>query len=1182
MPNLALAEAQKTGTYTSSSIPGHNLISRSISMASSTTPTTTLSSGAIAGITIAGSVLLFLLVIGPLLIQLAKWQDRHRAAACPVSSLSFAEHGHHLAQDRDRDAPRRLQKKTAASERVVDLGLGAGGSRGGRLVRHLSLPILPPVLSRPGSFNLGGPFSGGVPGNGGASGSNGQSRADAYAGGQQGSKEKHRGYVIYQNRRKTSWIDEDALHGPRVSPKKSNERKTSWLTGNGLTRTLSRHFSIRRHRTPELARSPTLPCTETGQGREFVDGIPTKLFEGRSIANSQRLREFAGEIEMGPRFPARQGQEQGGSLMNNSPTIAHVRIVHPGPQRVPIPTAALVNPRCRSNTALDAAQQLAGRARVPSLDVAASGQRYSRMQQSSTDAELQAILRRTAERLQDGSRSARRQTLMLPASASSSRLPDQIRPDTNQECGCGKGHMRPGDDTTPSPAKSQKSAPAVMLYSELEGCSPRLPQGLSQNGTPRHTHRRTHTRHVSHVSQVSQVSMLSEPDSLVATPSRRGSQPDILHTALSSPSRAAQTSPTHSQQALNARSYSPASEQSSALSTLYSEEEGSPPISTLNLDRVSKGGSEMERRAMAQALRACDALDGGQRRNDGEYGNEKNGGESLREFQADQSPRPLHIRKGTLGQILPNSIQNAAVTGSTRRDSIKQPEPRISPKAISTFTLQTLKAATEDPFTACTPPARPTPQRLSQLFSPLPAELPGDTVSPSVHISGPSSDTPTPSPSHRRVIPPPHRLQPARSSPTLGQHQEPQLQIQPPTREPSPVVSESGLSSVYESYRYSRYSDSLEGSQMLGRLSTATMLTVPTAEASPTKSRWNEDIIPITTAEGDVYDRVKENGASAFYTAHLRLNTAVGGAGAYTHVIGSHGPSTMEHGSSDKKYTVDDALLRSQQHHEVSLSVISDLTAESTYSQDEDGRDQLAPLMPVASTTASSGKHAMRVTSAVAELRRMNSQVSCVSGYSTATATTACNGEITSPTLPALRGGGFSPGKKGAGGGAKNYRALGSSPSSRRDGEDEYSNGESCRYDNAGSGRNGDDQNGKETAAVEIREDRTVKGGNGSKGAKDETALRRGGVGRSRRNTVVESFEQDLSRARQVLRESRGYNIQAIPEASKKSCGTGGLLTHAAKLMQEEGRVSLESLGLYDDKGFLKSPLARKDLAKHV
>ncbi|KAI0414146.1 hypothetical protein F5X98DRAFT_258266 [Xylaria grammica] len=1154
MSNPRTTQAQETG------ISFYSLASRSASSA------ITLSSGAIAAITIVGSVLLFLVIVGPLLVHLAKRQNRHREAACAVSNLSLAEHGH-LVQDGDINAPRRLRKKSAASERTSPFDMKDTESEGreGELTKHLSLPILPSVFSRPGIWRISGPLSGETSWDGGAGDRNGnaggggpQSRIDSNIHGEQmyGSPEKHRGYTIYQNRRKTSWIDEDALHGPRVSPKKNTKRKTGWFTGNELTRTLSRHLSFHKFGGPELARSPTLPCIETGQERESVDGMPEQPLENikkRNTENPYGSRESEAEIEIEPRFPVRQPLQQGGSLNTR-----------PRPMPLSIPNAAPPNPYRHSHTAVNATHQLAGQARVPSVEAGVKAQRHSRLQQSNTDAELQAILRRTADELEDGSRSARRQTLMLPTPSSPPKRLDQARREPSQEWGYDQDYTRPGD-MTPSPAKSQKSAPAAVMYSELEGCSPKVQQGPSQNGTPWQKHQRTHTRQIS---LFPKVSMFPGSNSVTATPSTRSPQTDKPHhKVLSSPSRMAQASPSYSQHGLGSRSYSPASQQSSALSTVYSEDEGSPPTD----DSVLEGTSEIERQAMAQALQACDAFDGGQTRRAGNSRNDEGNLELQGIFQTIRDP---HIRKRARGETLSNTVRDASVSVSIHQDNIKQPAARTPPRATSTFTFQTAEATREDPFTTYVTPTRQKPQRLSQVFSPLPAELPGDSIDP-INSMMPISETPTPSPSRRCVVPPPHRLRPATSSPTLGQYHDARPQIQPPSREPSPAVSESGLSSVYDSYRYSRYSDSVEGSQTLARLSGATILAAPPVEPPPpTKTKWDEDMILPASAKSDKDYRGIESANVASRPERVSLNNAMLGAGAYTHLVGTFDSSGVEDGSLQREYTMEDRLPRSQPIRDISLGDASNSSGESTYSQDGDGRDKLGPLMPFHTARKVSGKHTMGVTSTVAELRRMNSQLSCVSGYSTTT--TVIAGDV-SPTLPALRGGGFSPGKKGAGSGAKNYLSLGSSPTSKT-GEDEESHVQSKRYD-AGCATNGNEHNEDKMMPVGITEDTVT---TRRRGTKDGITIRRGGLGRSRRGTIVQSYEHDLDRARQVYRDSRGYTLQAIMEVSKESVGHRDLITHAAKLPQEEERKSLAALELYDNKGFLRSSMASQDSVNYV
>ncbi|KAI0859193.1 hypothetical protein F4860DRAFT_273178 [Xylaria cubensis] len=1114
MANPTLSQARHLGT------PIYRLMSRSKS------PTTILSSGALASIAIAGSVFFFLIIVGPLLIRLAKRRGRHHTTEGSITSLSSAEHGQ-LSQDENFNGPRRLRKRSVVSDGVMYFGVkdvtpemvrDDGG--GGRVEKHLSLPALPPAISRPESYRHEKSVS--HDGAGGRYENKIRPGADSCRneGQMYGSPEKRRGHAIYQNRRKTSWIDEDALHGPRVAPKDAR-RKSSWFSGRGLTRTLSRHLSIRRFYAPELNRSPTLPCIETGPGRDGVDTVDEtprtspESWKTGYANNSPRARESKAktENEIEPRFPIRQPLQQGGSLNSSKLPHVHVQMGGASPQRASVPNATLPYPQNHNNTASGAAWQLAGRAPAPSFDIGIHGQRYLRWQQQqqnrSTDKELQAILRRTAERLQDGNRSTRRQTLMLPASSSPARVPGQTTGGPDQGgCWYGKDQTYTRS-AAPSPARSQRSAPAIMLHSEPEGGSSRIQQGQSQSGAPWQTHRRTYTREISHISQIPQISsvLLSRPDNnLAATPTRRRSQADMVlsHPMLPSPSRSIQTPPSSRPQKESLpRPYSSVSEQSSVLSTVYSEEEDSPPPppsppSDLLLETNTERGSEMERQAMARALRASEVFCGEQTLGDD---NNTGTGEEIQELQghlqASRGPRPLHELDEALDHSFPNSIPTT-VSPSAHPVGIERPAAKFSPQAIST-------TKTQDPFTTCTTPNRLTPQRLSQFFSPLPDTLSRDSMNSSIDMTKLHSGTPTPSPSHRRVVPPPHRLRPGANSPTraqsptLGYYHGAQLQAQ--SRVPSPVESESGLSSVYDSYCYSRYSDT-------------TMLTVPPAEPSPTKSRWNQTLVPATSAEDQTGDRGMESGGGAVaatvsHSAHVRLRNALSGAGAYTHLVGPTGSSTMESGS---RYTTGDALPRSEPRRDISCSAVSCLSGESAYSQDDDGGDKLAPLMPIHSATATApGKHTSRVMNSVAELRRMNSQVSCVSAYSTATT------NATSPTLPALRGGGCSPGKRGTVGAARNYFSVGNSPSRSGDREDKYGYGE--RRLDVGGGSNDDEaQVEKTTAPVKVNRD-----------SRDEYTIHNtGGLRRSRRNTVVESYEQDLDRARQVLRQSRGYNLPSV------------------------------------------------------
>ncbi|KAI0145116.1 hypothetical protein GGR57DRAFT_321796 [Xylariaceae sp. FL1272] len=1083
----------------------------------------TLSPGATAGIVVAGAILAFL-VLGPILIQLAKHADRQRGAASPISSLPFTEHVEYDTVETTR--PRKLRKKTLVRESILERAIteSATGREEAR-ERHRSLPsFLTPVFSRPGSFSLPplhGSGSGSATGGGNGSENHTQTRARAYTctnpntdlerPSAHSSPEKQRGYLLAQNRRKTSWIDEDTIHGPRVSPPKHRKgklgnRRASLFAGRGITSRLSRHLPIHgRGDIRELAQSPTLPCTETGQGRGSQS-------QPRSPSRAARKTyDLASEIEMGPRLPL---HTQG----------VHIRIVSPlaQAQRVPMPLSAASSARQRSEAAV-AAQQLAGRARVPSeQDFLRSSLHKSK---SSTEMELQAILRRTAEKLGDGNRSARRQTLLL-TTTSSLPSPTRMVGQSDGECGCGKEHEATSGTHPVSPGRSRKSAPEVIFRSELQGCTPRA------DTVSRPEHKQTHTRQISHVSQASQVSMLSEADSMIVSlpQSRDGSQPDMVYTALSSPSRVGQktASPQHS---VTMRSYSPASSRSSGLSTVYSEEE--------------ETGVEMEQKAMDEVLRACDAL--GEQR--------ATSRSPVRQDRVHQLPQGQIVRSTMT--VVASPQRGASAVNGKKVDAATS--VRKSPKAVSGFTVQ---GTAEDPFTTCATPTRSTPHRLSQVFSPLPAELPGSNVNPSVHIM--PAGSPTPSPTDRRAIPPPH-LRAAMSSPTLGQRHQESMGLHAqlsPTRHASPAASEGGLSSVYESYRYSRNSD--VSPRLSLRLSTSTSLwTVPTSEDSPTKSSWDGELAL-------AFANTKRGSGGKPPVFEFRAGNVVSGSAgeneAYRHIYGKGTAPSQKSFSSIRETDP-----RPEWKRETSSSEASEISAGSRYSQDEDVRDAVAPLTVRPTTTLAAVKHSMRITSTVAELRRMNSQVSSVSGHSAATT-------APSPTLPELRGGGFSPGKKSESGGMKNYLSLGNDPHiSGSKGVEDSSSTEAQRM-SYGS----DNQKKASTGIVATREDSTRGGSRDVGNTKESTmSLRRGGAGggRSRRSTVVMRFEEDLDRARQVLRESRGNSVQPVPELLRQEATVEQYATRVSKLLKEEGRVSLESVGLYNEKGFLQNPPSASPVA---
>lgn len=885
--------------------PNHSKNQDVSSSSSSSGPA--ISTGAIAGIAVGGAVVLFA-AVAVLLLKLAKRQERRRAS---VSPSEFPE----IAAETGA-GPRRLRKRSIISEQVA-VGLDKQDDETGMeesKSRRSSLQVSP-VRTRPGSFSIG---------NGSGNGS-ARNSVDTQMGVQvhkTRSPDKQRGYGMYQHRRKTSWIDEDALHGPTItSPQKTKQkhrRRVSWFDG-GLARSLSRLST--RSGIGEI--SPTLPYTEGGEAQQLD-----------TPAESPGTREGSKNMHFnGYNTTPRSSQQQ----IKTSPqrTYGPTSIINPNTLPSDIaqsPPDIVHNPRYRNRVSFQAAQQLAGGARLPAPINIPPGQvqpqRQPILKHSATDTELTEILRMTAERLQDGNRSERRQTLMMPYAPR--RLANggvQIRTDFKYE---------PSDRGEISPAKSHKSAPATMSYAELEGSTPKTQSPQKQIHTPRHS------RQQSHMSMISQVSILSEPDSLVAP--KRESLSGV-QTALSSPSRHGRsTEPTPSPQGSvqQARPFSYGSSMSSALSTLYSMEEASirsQPVDDLVFDRSPV---DKQRRTPEKVLSAFGTLNvNRQADSDGRI-------TPKYQFEDDDIPAPLRIRRGTLGGTVPPDNTPASQPPCHKKTRSKSPLKRISSFAIHA------KNGNDDPFTAVAIPKNPA--RLSKVFSPLPADPPSvkaERKQPESHYE----NTPTPSPIRRTAMPSPRSII---NSPSYK-------------RAPSPAISEAGLSSVYDSYTYSRNEPQRDTSGE----STATIIPPPKigSEISPAKVASS---IPASFRESRVSFRVPS--------------------------YGSGNRSSVESVQSQR-----DSITRPQAPGSPLRPRRSMPSAESMsiYSQDEDSVPPLRASTP-------RGRRSVRMSHTISELRRMNSQISTMSDQS-----------VASTTLPVMRGGGSSPGKQGGGG--KNYLALGGS-----------------------------------------------------------------------------------------------------------------------------------------------------------
>ena len=1232
----------------------------------------TMSTGLIIGIAVPCGIAFFM-VLGLLLEWVSRRSD---VDVCPASGVSFAvgtETEAATEMCRRNTTPKRLRKKSiAASERYADNVGSAEGvveivsetkleaaererEREGELGKdgRLSIPpILPPVLSRPGSFTIGPLIAderdGAESWRGDAAGSS-RSSVDAKKQRQKAPTRKSTHDI-----RKTTWIDEDALHGPPMASPRRNKGKKRESGGllSALGRSLSRKLSWRAEVT-EIIRSPTLPYTEAGG-----PASPARRVPDRRLAEAQD--RLAGVLDRDLGANKMTIHAVSSSQVVTSPR--KVCVQEPGPLAgrgshcgfiVSIPSDNVHNPKYRNsknsvsasstggNTAeaLEATQRLAGSARVPvsvPLPVPAAIQQLQMQQQtpspvttphrrprstkSATDADLAGILRSTAERLQDRRMAARRQT-MQPASSQTSFL-SVARVARALE----------GASVESSPAKSQKSAPAVMSCAELEGCSPTSRQGASSFpfSTPSSTTSSVpqgaafgHRRQASHMSFAS---MISEPDSLfVGAPASRRASSDIP-TALSSPSRRdGERAPTLGPEA---DPCSPASYESSALSTLYSEDEPphpqsqqhpppqSPPISELRLDATPTTANWKRATHVSVSSPRDDDVFGGARAGD------VNGRGQKLAFEDGESPRPWRTRRRaatTMGPKAgrdenfspPQQKQGSAVAPGERERSFQPIPVRTSLQfTIHAHDAYDRNGSEVDPFftQARTPSLKALVPSPLHLRSPGgPAELPTngnneaegvDDSMPVVYVTNMSAaELPAPSPirpnSRATIIPPPQRLRPMISSPTLGGGHQGAI---------SPVMSEAGLSSVYDSYA--------DFEEEVGQHPAMSLPTVSVAQNLPTKTAITYNTPGSRTGDTVAIDHPSQGRESragfrasdapeqhnAKENTNIAIKTVEGG-------IASAEPQQPKSPQTILRRPQAQSQPQPQPKRALRDSQDSD---HSRYSQDDTVPPLLAPatqnrLNVAANANVSVGPSGgLCVASSVAELRRMNSQVSNTSGYSSTSAGGAeananmnSNAKVIgapSPTLPALRGGGFSPGRnKGAG---RNYLSLGgSSPTG---------SAKNASAESSPGAAGGADRNGKENGRVVLQHRRSLGGASGR--ARRGTVTLGGGVDGRRAaaatagllGQVGDAAAIDGDKPSGVLREgNNGGNVGAGAGSATaaRHPPKHAAVTRATQLVREEkeflARASVESLGLYDEQGFLKgsspvrggdasSPLSRR------
>ncbi|KAK8100009.1 hypothetical protein PG999_010383 [Apiospora kogelbergensis] len=449
-------------------------------------------------------------------------------------------------------------------------------------------------------------------------------------------------------------------------------------------------------------------------------------------------------------------------------------------------------------------------------------------------------------------------------------------------------------------------------------------------------------------------------------------------------------------------------------------------------------------------------------------------------FENGGSPRINKLRRGTLGQF----------HGPRPMPRPESPDVPASPRDMFAKPLETsmqfsIYTVEDDPFIAESSPTHGS-QRLSQIFK----VVPGNNKRPDTGPKTTGSPTP-PAKSLRITLPPPYILRPG--SPTRDIH----------GRRPSPSPSSrSGGSSEHE--------NRISVASTVG-YNTTTLLAIPTPEASPTDPEERPE-----SRGGYRYDRPA---------------------------------SPADDDLEDEERDVLRSMPRSRLFAKQSRSP-SDGSVYSQQSQQEEEEEEEDQLPPLRHTTTKKSNHNNRdsaqMTSLVAELRRMNSQISQASSYSTASTASsntlpaaALPADIGSPTLPALRGGGFSPGKKGgAAGASRNYLAVGGSPETKKTSSRDDDEGQKKRF--------------SDSALVTRRQSH----GRGAGGVSTARRARRGTVGAG-----MGSGSGLAGRLRELDR-----HMASVSAAAKTPCRSGAI------------RVRPEASGdsLYDEHGFLKSsPVAR-------
>lgn len=389
--------------------------------------------------------------------------------------------------------------------------------------------------------------------------------------------------------------------------------------------------------------------------------------------------------------------------------------------------------------------------------------------------------------------------------------------------------------------------------------------------------------------------------------------------------------------------------------------------------------------------------------------------------------RPPKLRKNSTGESSPTPVQRRSHAERILYSTSPDGQTEIltsSPSRTSDKSRQEIQQLLETPSlrTRMRSGVFPAPLLLpSQSPDEGERELTGEgllTIRPSVVVTSPSTASTTSSflfsrnreyelesPTVRRVVPPPHELRVDTgrcSSPTLGENDD-FVSVVTPSPPSSPTLSQKGTFSPSQSARYIR---------------------------SATEARRVQDGKRVVSTASSIYSQyVDDPGRSASPDKMPAMRPRQSLPPCPPPL-----PPAVMVLKPDEPEVVNGAAVTANDR----LIVSTAPGAPKTLRQEKKG------LLTVGGSGAGLGGTAEKylVTSTIAELRRMNSQLSSYSAVSSHPGGGGGGGNtLESPTIPQLRGGGFSPSARPVG--TKNYLALGtiSQEETDRDGYNADSDG---------------------------------------------------------------------------------------------------------------------------------------------